>query len=188
MTLEERDGLYGFDGRENDERRVDPDERKTYDIEQMWQRHHEIVNLAAEGFKQVDIAKILGIDPQTVSNTLNSTLGQKKLSELRETRDGEARLRMEQVRVLKDKAIRVFHEILDNESKEATLKDRKEVAETVISDLSGMKAPTKLFTAHTILSSEQLEDFKARGIAAARESGLVIDVQPEDGNGNGDGS
>jgi len=183
---DENEGLYGFEGRENDKRRVDPEERKTYDIEQLWQRHHEILTLAAEGFKNVEIAKILALDPQTVSNTINSQLGLVKLSELRKVKDGDARLRLEQIRVLTDKAIRTYNEILDNESREATLKDRKDVADRVISDLSGLKVPTRLVASHgvAVLTAEQLADFKQRGIAAAREAGLVIDVKTEeDGNG-----
>ena len=75
------DNLYGFEFREPDKRRVPTEERKTYDIQSLWQRNHEIINLAARGFNNVTIAEILNINPQTVSNTLNSELGKRKLSE-----------------------------------------------------------------------------------------------------------
>ena len=42
-----RNELYGYETRDLDLRRKD--ERKTYDIKQMWQRTHEIINLAALG-------------------------------------------------------------------------------------------------------------------------------------------
>jgi hypothetical protein len=179
MATQLRDGLYGLEYREPDSRRVDPAERKTYDCKQMWQRHHEIVNLAAEGWKQVEIAKILHIDPQTVSNVLNGVLGKEKLSELRSIRDGEVKLRLEQVRVLADKALDIYHEILDNESGEATLRDRKDVADTIILELSGMRVPTKSLNAAVTISANDMADFKARGIAAMRESGILVDVAPE---------
>jgi DNA-binding CsgD family transcriptional regulator len=168
--------------RDTDERRVDPEERKTHDIKAMWQRHHEIVNLAAQGFKQVEIAEILNIDPQTVSNTLNSTLGKEKLSELREIRDGEAKKNVEKIRILKDKAIQVYHKIFDNPDGQATLKDQKEVATTVLMELSGLREPTKIQSHHTsiALTTEELTAFKQRGIQASKEAGLVIDVTPED--------
>jgi predicted transcriptional regulator len=175
-----RDGLYGLEYREEDLRRKPLGMKKTYNIKQFWQRHHEIVNLAAQGFKQTDIADILHIDPQTVSNTLNSELGEEKLSQLREIRDGDAKKRVEQIRVLAEKALGIYHEILDNETGAATLKEQKEVADTVLLDLAGMKSPTKIQSVSTIITADQLAEFKERGIKAAKEAGLVIEVVPEE--------
>jgi len=177
-----REGLYGFVGRDNDQRRVEPSERKTYEAKQLWQRHHEVVNLSVQGFKGVEIAKILNIDPQTVSNILNSKLPMEKVAELRQIRDGEVKVRMEQVRVLTDKALQTYNEILDNEAGEATLKERKDTADRILMDLSGLKVPTKI-VAHgsmTILNADQIKAFNERGKAAMREAGLVVDVEAEE--------
>jgi DNA-binding CsgD family transcriptional regulator len=174
-----RDGLYGMEYREPDQRRVEPANRKTYDIKQMWQRHHEIVNMAATGMKQVEIAAVLNIDPQTVSNVLNGVLGKEKLAELREARDGDTKLRLEQVRILADKAMATYYEILENEKGEATLRDRKDVADTIILELSGMRVPTKVQSASVVLSGEDMRGFIERGKAAMRESGMIVDVTPE---------
>jgi len=179
-----RNGLYGFDFREVDLRRVEEDkERKTYNIKSLWQRSHEIINLAARGFKQTDIAEILGITPVCVSSTLNSELGQKKLSEIREVRDEEAKKTTEKIRVLTSKAIQTYHEIFDNEDGQATLKDRKGVADTVLLELSGLRAPTKIQSSsiNMTLTSEEIEAFKSRGLKAAKESGFEsIDVTPKE--------
>lgn len=172
--------LYGPLPKSTDGRRALPTERKTYNIKNMWQRHHEIVNLAALGYKQVEIAKILNIEPQTVSNTLNAELGKEKLGELREIRDGETKLRLEQIRVLTDRALATYHEIFDNENGEATLKERKEVADTVLLELSGLRVAQKQINANVSLTPEDFAEFKARGIAAMREAGLVVDVEPEE--------
>lgn len=179
--LQTRNGLYGFEFREDDERRVEQGERKTYDIKQFWQRHHEMVNLAARGFKQVEIAEILNVDPQTVSNTLNSQLGQEKLSVIRLERDTEVKKTVEKVRILTNKAIDIYHRIFDNENGAATIRDQKDVADTVILELSGLRAPTRIQSHHisTTLTSDELIEFKKRGLQAAREAGLVIDVKPE---------
>jgi predicted transcriptional regulator len=175
-----REGLYGFDFKDVDRRRVPLDERKTYDIKGLWQRSHEIINLAAKGYKGTEIAEILNITPQTVSNTLNSELGQHKLSEIRQERDGELKKTVEKVRVLTDKALQVYHEIFDDESGECTLKDKMKAADTVLLELSGLRVPTRIQSqsVHTVLTPEELEEFKQRGIKAAKESGLVIDAEP----------
>ena len=174
--VQTRDGLYGFEFREVDQRRVDPAERKRYEIKQLWQRSHEIINLAAQGWKNVDIAEILGITPECVSMTLNSELGQKKLSDIRLSRDEEAKKTSEKIRILTAKAIQTYHEIFDNESGEATLRDRKDVANTVLLELSGLRAPTKIQSVSTTLSAEELREFRERGLRAAKEAGATIDI------------
>ena len=179
--VQTRNGLYGFEFRDVDLRRASEGERKTYDIKQMWQRSHEIVNLAVRGFKGPQIADILNIHEQTVSNTLNSELGQKKLSEMRSARDEEAKVVSEKIRVLTNKALETYHEIFDNENGEATLKDRKDVADTVLLELSGLRAPTRIQSSNVsmTLSAQEIEEFKRRGARAAAEMGEVIDLNVE---------
>lgn len=179
--VQTRNGLYGFEIRDNDLRRVTQEERKTYNVKQLWQRSHEIVNLAARGYKQTEIAEILNITPQTVSNTLNSDLGQYKLSEIRLERDAEAKKVSEKIRVLTNKALQVYHEIFDDASGECNLRDKKDVADTVLLELSGLRVPTKVHSQHisATLTAEELEEFKQRGIQAARESGLLVETTAE---------
>jgi len=180
--VQTRNGLYGFEFREPDKRREGG--RKVYEIKALWQRNHEIINLAARGFKQVEIAEILSITPATVSNTLNSSLGEKKLSEIRLERDEEAKKTSEKIRVLTSKALTTYHEIFDDDSGECNLNDKKKVADTVLLELSGLRAPTRIqsISANYTLTREELDAFKERGVKAARESGMIIDVTPEDSN------
>jgi predicted transcriptional regulator len=180
--VQTRNGLYGFDYRETDLRRVaEGEEKKTYNIKALWQRSHEIINLTAQGYKGTDVAEILGITPACVSLTLNSDLGQKKLAEIRGARDDDAKKTTEKIRVLTAKAIQTYHEIFDNEDGQATLKDRKDVADTVLLELSGLRAPTKIQSSSvtTILTAEEIENFKRRGLKAAKEAGEVIDITQE---------
>jgi hypothetical protein len=81
------------------------------------------------------------------------------------------------------KAIQTYHEIFDNEDGAATLRDRKDVADTVLLELSGLRTPTKIHTSNInmTLTPEEIESFKNRGIKAAKESGFedVVDITPE---------
>ena len=171
-----RRSLYGFEFREVDRRRAEPEVRKTYDIKQMWQLTHEICNLAVRGLKNVQIAEILDVTPQTVSNTLNSTLGMEKVSELRGERDGDTNKVAEKIRILTDKALSTYNKLFDND--QADLKLKKDTADTVVLELSGLRVPTRVqgFHVSAVLSKEELEHFKERGIKAARESGLITEV------------
>jgi predicted transcriptional regulator len=183
--VQTREGLYGFEFREVDLRRVaEGEEKKTYNIKSLWQRSHEIINLAARGYKQTDIAEILGITPACVSLTLNSDLGQKKLAEIREVRDEDAKKTAEKIRVLTAKAIQTYHEIFDNEDGQASLRDRKDVADTVLLELSGLRAPTKIHSSNIsmTLTTEEIAEFKNRGLKAAKESGFEpIEMKEKDG-------
>ena len=186
MTIEVRKGLYGFDMIKPDGRRAPEGERKTYEIQGLWQRSHEIINLHVRGFKNVEIAKILNIDPMTVSNTVNCELGELKISELRKGRNDEAKQICEKVRVLTDRALNIYHEVFDDESGECTMKDKKDAAKDVVMELSGLRAPTKVQTinASLTLTPEELKSFKDRGLKAisGNDNNEIVELEPEVNN------
>lgn len=179
--VQTRNGLYGFEFRDTDKRRKTKDLRKTYDVKSLWQRNHEIVNMAARGFKQVEIAEILNIHPQTVSNTLNSELGERKLSDIRLERDNEAKVTSEKIRTITNKALKVYNEIFDDTSGQVGLKDKGNFAEGFLKEMSGLRAPTQVHSVNTsyTLTPEELRAFNKRGIEAAKGAGIIIDIKPE---------
>ena len=178
--MQRREGLYGFEFRTPDRRRAEePSERGSeFNIQQLWQSNHEIINLTARGFKQTEVADILNISISTVKRTLNSKLGMLKMSEIRLERDAEAKRVSEKIRVITNKALKVYHEIFDDESGECGLKDKGEFAKHFLNDMSGLRAPTKVqsVSAHFTLTDEELNGFKERGMKAADEIGVAIDV------------
>ena len=184
QQVQTRNNLYGFEYLEPDKRRLEEGQERNFEVKQLWQRSHEIVNLCARGYKNVEIAQILNISPVTVSNTLNGKLGQHKLSDIRQERDKEAKKVTEKIRVLTDKALNTYHEIFDNESGNATVKDQIAVANTVTLELSGLRVPAKVqsHSVHTTLSKDEIELFKKRGLSAAQDSGIIIDVEQENVN------
>jgi len=172
--------LYGFDIRESDNRRTyDRSERKVYEIKALWQRQHEIINLALTGMSNKDIAKILNISTVSVSSALNSELGMKKLSALREKRDESAFSVSEEIKKLTIKALSVYKDIFDAPPDQASLKLKMEAANTVCLDLAGHRAPTKIDTRSVSFSAslEEIEEFKRRGIEAAKAAGLLVDIK-----------
>ena len=175
--LAKRQSLYGFESREVDNRYGTRE--KVHDIKQLWQRSHEIIGLALRGIKQKKIAEMLNISEACVSNTLNSELGQEKLSELRKSRDEEFVKVATEVDRLAKKCMDVYEEILD--SPNATLSLKKETADTLIMDIGGHRAPTKIDTRSTNLTAslEEIEEFKKLGIEAAKDAGFLITLKDE---------
>ena len=187
MEAAVRNSLYGFEIREPDQRRALEGERKTHDIKQLWQRSHEILRLALIMPKHKEIARVLGITEATVSNTLNSELGRRKLSKMRLARDGETIDVAKRVAELLPKAIDTYEKILDGDP--TVTKMMKETADTISMDIAGYRAPTKTQTANLYMSPDELVKFKQRGIAAARSAGMIVEaelVNDEDDEGEED--
>ena len=117
--IDREETLYGFPVRKEDGRRSSG--KRVYDIQRLWSRHKEILNLDSLGYKGSEIAKILNIDPQTVSNTLNSTLGEGVQLAIREDRDKEYQEMRKAVMELTWKSLQVYEDILDSEVESAKL-------------------------------------------------------------------
>ena len=169
-----------FYGENPDARRVPREQRTTHDIQNLWERQHEILNMALLGMKSNAIAKKLGISPVTVSLTLNSTLGKARLREMRFSRNGaydEASKIIHEM--LLPKALATYDEILDGvEVYPAGL--RKQTADTVAKELAGLAAPQRIESLSVQVTSSELEELKRRGRAAARSMGLVVSSQVRD--------
>lgn len=176
-----RNSLYGFEMREPDLRRKE--DRKTHNIKQLWQRSHEILALALRGLKQTQIAELLDITPQTVSNVLNSELGMKKISKMRLNRDEEAIHVSERISELTEKALDTYEKIFDSDN--ASDETKRKTSDTVMLELSGYRVPTKIQSSNITATLDEIEEFKKRGIAAARESGMIVVVENESKPSNG---
>jgi len=185
--------IYGVKFREPDERRVrlNEDGTRKFDIKQLWQRSHEILNLALLGHKNTVIAEMLDITPQTVSNTLNSSLGMEVMGDKRQERDEEFKELHDKVMSLTRKSLEVYDQILKaennpqsenfNPNPEISMKMKKETADTVMLELSGMRAPTRIDSrsVSTTLTAEELAAFKQRGMEVARSTGKLVEIDEE---------
>ena len=174
--IRNRKSLYGFEmTADRPDLRRNETGRKTHDIQQLWQRTHEILRLALLGMNYKDIADMLGVHRQTVSNTLNSDLGMRKLSALRLRRDQDTIDVAEEIAKLFPKALKTYEEILANEKSSLSLK--KEVADTILMDIGGHRAPAKIEgkMAHAHLVRAEIEAIKERGVAAAKAAGMLIE-------------
>lgn len=175
-------------------RECQPGDRRVYDVQKLWGRHHEMLNLSALGMKHKDIAEALGVTPQTVSNTMNSTLGKVRTEELREQRNAVVCDVMAEITSLLPECIQVYRQILTSkplapgEDKDedgnplpqpqvASLALKKQVADTLVKDIAGYVAPKQvdLRSMSLHLTGDDLEQIKAQGKAAMRELGIVVE-------------
>ena len=75
--------------REPDQRRKNGEERKTFEVSEMWEMHHEIVRLLVLGMKNVEICKVLGVSQPMVSYVRNSKVVKDQLAIMRAARDAD---------------------------------------------------------------------------------------------------
>lgn len=163
-----------------DRRRVSCGTRKA-DLKSLWQKNHEILNLALLGQSAETIANVVGVTKATVSNTLNSSLGKEKLMVMRGARDKEI------IDIAHEVALRVPRclEVVDDILETANSNIKMRAVEFVMLDLGGYAAPKKIegrFT-HGVFTPEDLMSMRKRSLLAASEAGILIEHKSGD---NGD--
>lgn len=146
-----------------------PETHKQYQVEQMWELHHEVCRLALIGMKQVDIATHLGVSPVMVSYTLRSPIVQRQLNQLKAVRDIDAIDVSKEIQDLAPRAVKVLDELMDSDLPNIKLK-----AATDILDRAGHAAVRTLRTEniHAHFTADEISDIKKR----AREVGLLTDA------------
>ena len=146
-----------------------PETHKQYQIEQMWDLHHEVCRLALIGMKQVDIASHLGVSPVMVSYTLRSPIVRRQMDAMQADRNLEAIDVAQEIKDLAPKAVQVLEEMMNGDLPNLKLK-----AATDILDRAGHAAVKTLRTEnlHAHFTSEEIQDIKRR----AKEVGLLADV------------
>ncbi len=93
-----------------------PTGNRKYNIQQMWDSHHEITRLALLGLKHIDIANTLGVTPVMVSYTLNSPIVKRQLAIMRGARDAEAVDVAARIKELAPKAVDILENLMESEN------------------------------------------------------------------------
>jgi len=95
-----------------------------YDIKRLWGQQKEILRLVASGlYNNKQVAEMVGVTPQTVSNIINSALGKQTLEMLEGAADSEAVDLMIKLRALAPIALSVQEEIMMDDETPKRLKN-----------------------------------------------------------------
>lgn len=144
------------------------DTHRRYQVEQLWDVHHEVVRLALIGMKHVEIAAKLGISPVTVSYTLRSPIVARQLEQMRAVRDLEAVDISKEIAELAPRAVEILGELLDSELPNVRLKS----AESIL-DRAGYAAVQRIKMDANVSHSftpDEIRDIKER----AKDIGLMV--------------
>jgi len=133
-----------------------------YDIKRLWGQQKEILRLVASGlYKNKEIADMVGVTPQTVSNIINSALGKQTLDMLNGAADAEMVDLMVKIRALAPIALTIQEEILMDDDTPKRLK--KDIADKLL-DRAGYAPVTKNLNMNLNagLKREDIEAIKKR--------------------------
>lgn len=145
-----------------------PTGNRQYQIERMWDSHHEIVRLLLIGMKQVDIARTLGVSEVMVSYTANSAIVRRQLDQMRAARDADAIDISKRIKALLPKAV----EVLEQTMEEGVIPQLRLAAAKDVLDRGGHPAVkgVDVRTGPTFLTRDEISEIKER----ARSIGLTV--------------
>lgn len=143
---------------------------RRFQVETLWNTHHEITRLALMGMKSIDIATHMGLSPVTVSYTLNSPIVRRQLEQMQAVRDLGCIDIAKQIAELAPRAVAVLETMLDNELPNVALK----AAESIL-DRAGFAAVQRIKQDISIshFSAGEIADIKNR----AKDVGLLLEAE-----------
>jgi len=169
---------YHNGNRGPDERRVDPSKKRTFEVSEMWDVHHEIVRRLLIGQKVVNIAKDLNISEATVSYTRNSPVVRDKLEIMKGARDAETLDLAKRIRENAPQSLRLLEDIIDGEVDGTTvpLNMRRQEANMMMNRAGFAPIQTiKGEVLHGHYTKDEIDDIKKRAVEDGLKSGLVIE-------------
>ena len=171
---------YHNGNRGPDERRVDPDKKRTFEVSAMWDVHHEIVRRLLIGQKVVNIAKDLNVSEAMVSYTRNSPVVREKLEIMKGARDAETLDLAKRIRENAPQSLRLLEDIINGEVDGTTvpLNMRRQEANMMMNRAGFAPVQTiKGAILHGHYTTDEIDDIKKRAVEGGLKSGLVVDVK-----------
>lgn len=153
-----------------DGRRLPSNEPRSYEIAELRDRHYRMIELSFLGYSEVNIAEILGVTKQNVSDVLNSQLAKDHIEVLRAQRDAETVDIAKQIKELAPEALRLMRLSLVRENQrlindpDATMDRLHFNAAQDILDRSGFQPPKQQQNLHLHLTPNDINSLKTEAI------------------------
>ena len=154
-----------------------------FDVDVIWQKHHEILNMSLIGMLAPEIVERTGFSLNVVNNVLRSAVGREKLDVMRGARDADSVDLSKRISNFLPKCIDLFEDVIGGSGvgKDANLALRVRTAQDY-ADRGGLVPIRKHQIASMHLTPSDLDRIKERAKTA-----WVIDVTPGNGkNGPSD--
>lgn len=158
--------------------RLNTGERRVWQVQEMWDVHHEIARRLLLGQKNVSIAEDLGVSAQMISLVRQSPVVKERLSIMRAARDDKI---IDMAKYIKEKApeaLQLLDKVIAGEEidgKKPSLEMRVREANGWI-DRAGYKAPQRVEGAfmHGHYTADEIEELKRE---SAERAAKVIEAE-----------
>lgn len=158
-------------------RAIDPTKKRGWQVNEMWESHHEIARRILLGGKNVDIAKAMGISEVQVSNVRNSHVVKEKLAVMAAARDADTIDLAKEILELAPIAIKRVKEALTT----GKVKDQVLSGSSILKEANGILdrqigKPTQTINTrnlHGYITNEDMDRIKARAAELAGASGQL---------------
>jgi len=168
---------YFIAPREPDNRRTK--DRKTFEVSEMWDLHHEIVRRLVIGETNAEISRSLGVSKQMISYTRNSKVVRRQIDIMRGARDADTIDIAKRIRENAPKALDLLETIIEDRGETYPISLAARTSESML-DRGGYAAPKRLEAVVAHFTSEEIEDLKRKALESGRDSGMVIETEFEE--------
>lgn len=149
-------------------------EERRYNIQSLWERHHNAIRLIALGHGNKEIAEVLEVTPQTISNIRNSPIAKSRIEQFREMLDAETLDINRRIQEFAPVALELIEGVISGDFPEAPIALRAKHAAAHLAR-AGYGEVKKIASINTYLSREDIERIKERAVASARDAGMLAE-------------
>ena len=151
---------------------------KTYRVDEISYRHHEIARLLLLGTRNKDIAKMLDVTECFVSNVRNSPVVKEQLDIMTAERDQETVDIANQIQEALPQCVEFLTKTVKDPEMSKALRSRNAFGLLSIGGHGGTKN-VSVKAVHAILTAEEIMEIKERAISVAGEIG-ILEAKVED--------
>ena len=164
--------------REEDRRRVAVKNRRRFEVNKMWDIHHEIIRRIVIGQSNKDIATSLGVSDVMVSYTRNSKICQMEIEAKRKERDVKAIDIAAEIRDFAIEPLELLKDIIRDKGENHSMGLVAKTSENWL-DRAGYAAPKRFEGVVAHLTADEIKQIKEEAMKDAAGSGMIIEAQAE---------
>lgn len=159
-----------------DRRKVPNDIRRTWQVSEIWDRHHKIKRLIFLGYDNVEIAEKVGCHTQTVSLVRNSKVIKDQLAVMHAAADAKTIDIRREIQELAPVCLDLLKDVVkgDRDGKNANIALRTRTAQDILDRAGhGRIQRSEALVGH--FTADELREIKEDAKAKARENGQIIE-------------
>ena len=158
-------------------------EKTTFQVNEMWEIHHEIVRRLVLGQRPVNIAKSLNVSVQMIAYVKNSPVVKNQIEIQRAARDADTVDISKRIRENAPTALKLLEDVIAGEvdGEKISVGMRAREAGNMLN--RGGYAPItniKGQVSHTHYDASDIEAIKEAAVAAGLKNGSIIEAKPEE--------